>query len=356
MIRGLSYTGLALVSAGAGYSMYDPAFRAALPTNLDGSLRYARTSFNVLITAADYKLNVLKPYNVDLLSADTNPEEFKKYKQALKDCNIRAAKRLYQVCKSHGGIYNKFAQYVSTMNNVLPKEAIEIIAPLQDKAKQIPKEEAEAAIKAELASIGQDFDSLFIEFDEEAIGAASLAQVHRGVIRYKGKEQEVALKVQYPRLQKQVSGDVSTITFLATVLGKVFPQFEYTWLVPEFEGNLRLELDFQQEGKNAMRMKKMFSDRKDVYVPEVFSDLSTPKLLVMEFVQGWKVDKVETSLQNKISPAKVARTVSSKTLFAFSPSNFIYSCIWRHDSRPWICSLRPSCWQLACQKEGNCFT
>mmetsp|Transcript_17252 Transcript_17252/g.22570 ORF Transcript_17252/g.22570 Transcript_17252/m.22570 type:complete len:588 (+) Transcript_17252:225-1988(+) len=290
---------VSLLSGGSAFAFVaaDEERRKALPRNLDGTWRFLRTSFNVFVTAADYK------YSLYGMTKAENPKE---WKENLTAANLRAAKRLYRVCHSHGGLYNKFAQYVSTMNHVLPDEVVHTLAPLQDKAKEISPELAAKCIIEELGV--NDLNEVFLEFDELPIAAASLAQVHRARLK---NGSEVAVKIQYPHLREQTTGDVATMKMLTQFIGAVFPDFEYSWLVKRFEDTIILEMDFEQEAKNAKRLGQMFQHRSDVYVPAVFDDMTTGRLLVMEFVRGLKPSDKEGLLKEGFPMKDVARTVSA---------------------------------------------
>jgi len=76
---------------------------------------------------------------------------------------------------------------------------------------------------------------MFAEFEREPVAAASLAQVHRAVTH---DDREVAVKVQFPHLREQCEGDVSTIAFLVETMARIFPDFNFQWLVGEFRLNL----------------------------------------------------------------------------------------------------------------------
>jgi aarF domain-containing kinase len=69
----------------------------------------------------------------------------------------------------------------------------------------------------------------------------------------------------------------------------LFPEYQFTWLVPEFQTNLQKELDFHEEGKNAERAAANFAHRKDLKIPEVLWDLTSRRVLTMEFVHACKV-------------------------------------------------------------------
>mmetsp|Transcript_19764 Transcript_19764/g.24072 ORF Transcript_19764/g.24072 Transcript_19764/m.24072 type:complete len:442 (-) Transcript_19764:39-1364(-) len=297
-VRTIFLGATALTAGGsAAYILSDEERRKVVPGTLDGSWRFARTSLNAIITAVDYKYS--------LYGLNKEADEIQ-YKQTLTAANLRFAKRLYKVCHSHGGLYNKFAQYVSTMNHVLPNEIVDTLSPLQDKAKEVSPEVAAEAVKSELNI--PHLNDIFLEFDPEPIAAASLAQVHRARIK---DGREVAVKIQYPHLRQQTIGDVATMKLLSTLVGWVFPDFNYSWLVREFEDTVILELDFLQEARNAKRLAMMFSHRTDVYVPEIVDDLSTERLLVMDFVRGYKPTDTEGLISAGLPRDKVAKTIST---------------------------------------------
>lgn len=133
-------------------------------------------------------------------------------------------------------------------------------------------------------------NELFIEFDAEPLGTASLAQVHRAKLK---DGTEVAVKVQHHFVRKNTKIDLKWMEFIITTMSKVFPDFQMQWLVDETKKNIAKELDFMQEGKNAERVSAMFSDYKWLKVPKIFWDYSTERVLVMEYVNGGQVNDVK---------------------------------------------------------------
>lgn len=146
-------------------------------------------------------------------------------------------------------------------------------------------------------------DFRFGSFDEQPIAAASLAQVHRAFLK---DGQEVAVKVQYPGLQKQFATDIATMAVLSKALAWLFPDYQFEWLVPEFEKGLLKELDFIQEADNADRTAKSFAHKQGVRIPRIFRELSTSKVLTMEFMEGCKVDDISSLEKAGVDPKQVA--------------------------------------------------
>lgn len=209
---------------------------------------------------------------------------FERREAALQRLHQRCARRLLSVCIAHGGLYTKVGQYLATLNHVLPPAYTATLSQLLDDAARVPWAEAKQLLEEEL---GAPLESLFSEFDSEAVAAASLAQVHRA--RRKADGAEVAVKLQRPRLRRHVSSDLAALRILMALITSVFPEFEFQWLLPEFEKNMRQELNFLQEGFNAMRLRRLFAHSPQVYVPWVDWQLTTPRVLTMEFVRGAKL-------------------------------------------------------------------
>ncbi|KAF8822575.1 ABC1 family protein [Cardiosporidium cionae] len=267
-----------------------------------GGLRFYRSLFNAGITAVDYKFH--------LRGLDAASEE---YQTAIRSVHKRVAKRLLLLCQKHGGIYNKFGQYVATLTHVLPREFTDELAVLHDKAPHRPWSEVCAVITEDF---GRAPNELFSEIDERPMASASLAQVHRAVRKHDGKE--VALKIQYPHLQSQIHSDFAALKIMVWFFDHLFTDFQFSWILPEFDNNLRHELDFKQEAYNACRLAKMFIEQSDVRVPWVDWSLTSKRMLTMEYIRGIKVTNIEVLQQENFDPkdvAKLACRVFAEMLF-----------------------------------------
>jgi aarF domain-containing kinase len=128
----------------------------------------------------------------------------------------------------------------------------------------------------------------------------------------------VAVKVQFPQLRERCEGDVATIAFLVDQMARIFPDFDFQWLVGEFRLNLPKELDFVHEAKNAERTAQLFLDFPNVTIPRIHWDTTTSRILTMDYVHGVKLDDREGIARLGLSTQKVAElltTVFSKQIF-----------------------------------------
>ena len=251
-------------------------------------------------------------------------DEYEAYKAAQGKVHEKAARAMMEVVKAHGGLYNKAAQYMSTQNHAMPAEFVSVLSEAQDKARSREFREIERAIKAEL---GDDaLGKKFVWFDPKPVAAASLAQVHRAV---DSQGRECAVKVQYPGIDLQIMADVNTFRALLQALEWVFDGFKMSWMLPQFKENLNWELDFAQDGRNGTRCGALLAHGAStgtagrVAVPQVHWDLTTNKLLTMEWVSGAKATDKATLQALGIAPADVASLVSR----AFADMSLVHGLV-----------------------------
>lgn len=193
----------------------------------------------------------------------------------------KAAERL-------GPTYIKAGQLASVRRDLLGDAALDELSKLQDSVEGFPTSDAKAVIEKDL---GKRWDEVFDTFSSEPIAAASLAQVHRATL--KGTGEEVAVKVQRPGVAQTVGIDLYVLRRAANVyqrlVDRLVPQqkTDYRELLNTWAVGLYTELDFLNEGKNQVRLKRALAPMDDqVHVPEVYLGLSSRRVLVTEWVNG----------------------------------------------------------------------
>ena len=212
-------------------------------------------------------------------------------------------RRLRRAMEELGPTFIKFGQILSTRSDVMPPEYLEELSSLQDEVPPVSWEEAKEVVESGLEAPIED---LFAHVDPVPIASASLAQVH--VARLVGGE-EVVVKIQRPNLEKMVNLDLDIIYDLAqTAQNRISAasRFEVGDLAEEFSSALRTEMDFRREAWNADRFRKNFEDEKHLYVPKIYWDYSTKRLLVMERLRGIKIDNVEALKAAGYSPQRLS--------------------------------------------------
>jgi ubiquinone biosynthesis protein len=190
--------------------------------------------------------------------------------------------RLRRTLDDLGPTFVKFGQVLSTRSDILPEGVLSELQKLQDTAKPMPAGVAQKIIEREL---GAPVDEVFASFDPVPLGSASIGQVHKAVLR--GGE-TVAVKVQRPEAPGRVAGDLELMRDFAALLDRRFGRrlfVDVGALVAEFEVVVRRELDYSAEAENARRFAANFAGTR-VVIPAVYLDLSTPKVLTEEFIEG----------------------------------------------------------------------
>nr|XP_020017794.1 uncharacterized aarF domain-containing protein kinase 1 isoform X4 [Castor canadensis] len=183
-----------------------------------------------------------------LTSLRSVPYGSEEYLHLRSEVHLRSARRLCELCCANRGTFIKVGQHLGALDHVLPVEYTSTLKVLHSQAPQSSMEEVRQVIREDL---GKEIHDLFLSFDDTPLGAASLAQVHKAVLH---DGQTVAVKIQHPKVQAQSSKDI-----------------------------LLME------------------------VPRIYWELSTKRVLLMEFVEGGQVNDRDYMERNKIDVNQISR-------------------------------------------------
>ncbi|MFN2481222.1 MAG: ABC1 kinase family protein [Pyrinomonadaceae bacterium] len=204
-----------------------------------------------------------------------------------------------------GPTFIKIGQTLATRGDLLPLPYVKELMTLQDQVPAFPTHEAFARVEAEL---GRTIQDAFAEIEVEPIASASLGQVYRARLH---TGEEVAVKVQRPRLAGTISLDIHVLRNLLTLLLARFPRFaenaDWLGMLDEFSETIREEMGYVHESENAERFRRNFSAWRVIHVPKIYSSHTTARVLTMEFIRGEKVTDIERLRARRISPVKVNR-------------------------------------------------
>jgi predicted unusual protein kinase regulating ubiquinone biosynthesis (AarF/ABC1/UbiB family) len=204
-----------------------------------------------------------------------------------------------------GPTFIKIGQALGTRGDLLPLAYIKQLVLLQDQVPPFPTTEAYARIEAELS---RSIQEAYAEIDAEPIAAASLGQVYRARLH---TGEEVAVKVQRPRLAEIISFDISVLHKLVRLVNRYFPRAnenaDWEGMLHEFSETVLEEMDYVQEGRNADRFRDNFKDWRAIHVPIIYWTHTNRRVLTMEFIRGTKVIDIEALRARRISPVKVNR-------------------------------------------------
>ncbi|WDL98753.1 ABC1 kinase family protein [Alicyclobacillus sp. ALC3] len=220
---------------------------------------------------------------------------------------LTTVERIRTVVERLGPTFVKLGQVASLRRDIFPPELITELSKLQDEVPPVSFEQVQGVVSEEL---GHPLEEVFESFDPVPIGSASIGQVHRAVL--KGGD-VVAVKVQRPDIRGQIRVDLEVLADLAQMAERRFDwarHYQISDVVAEFTRSLHDELDYTQEGRNADRIRKIFVDDELVKIPEIYWDLTTSKVLVMEFVEGVKLTDQVTLIARGYDPKQLAENAA----------------------------------------------
>ena len=197
------------------------------------------------------------------------------------------ARAFTQALGAMKGPMMKVAQLLATIPEALPAEYTEELMSLQSHAPPMGAAFVRRRMQAEL---GAHWREKFAEFDLTPAAAASLGQVHRAVTL--GGD-PVACKLQYPEMASAVEADLSQLNMLFSLRRRMGAAIDTREIAREIAARLREELDYEREAKVARLYANMLADRPEVRVPRVFPELSTKRLLTLEWLDGAKLLEFE---------------------------------------------------------------
>jgi len=189
-----------------------------------------------------------------------------------------------------GPTFIKLGQVLSTRPDLVPVDFVEELTKLQDEVPPSPFEEIGQIIQLELGSPPEE---LFEVFEKAPLASASIGQVHKA--RFADGE-EVAVKVQHPGIRKTIEVDLEIMLHLATLMERHIEELSLhrpVKIVEEFAKTIEKEMDYSIEATNMERFAGNFLDDPTVYVPKVFRETTTERVLTMEYVEGIKVSEID---------------------------------------------------------------
>src|SRR2546427_8285734 len=203
-----------------------------------------------------------------------------------------------------GVLMIKLGQFLSSRADLLPEQALAVLGSLQDEVPPAPFTHVVSLIEAEL---GKPVDQVFSMLERKCTAAASLGQVHKAVLVSTGEE--VAIKVQRPNIDQLVRSDLSTLKFVIWVINRFVDTSEFIDLMGvyrEFKRTVYEEIDYVTEAANARRFRELLNDDSSIYIPRVYDDYTTRRVLVLEWIDGIKINDYTTLEAAGISRLEVA--------------------------------------------------
>lgn len=229
------------------------------------------------------------------------PEEIK---------NMPTGERIKRVFEELGPTYIKLGQILSTRKDLLDQDIIDELSKLRDNVEEFDTSIAKDIFREEL---GVPIENVFREFKDTPMAAASIGQVYEATLK---SGEDVIVKIQRPNIESTIKSDLEILQSMATVIKDLKKDVDLDLLpiIAEFQTQLLRELDYNFEAINAMKFKRMFENSKEVYIPQIYLDYTTKRILVMEKIIGVKLSDTSKIKKMGWNTEKIGK-IGVKSLF-----------------------------------------
>jgi len=241
---------------------------------------------------------------------------------------LRRKKRAIQLrnaISNLGPAIIKAGQALASRPDLLPSEYLEELQKLQDDVPRFSNELAFATVEEEL---GVGFDDVFELEQEEPIAAASIGQVYKGRLRANGDT--VAIKIQRPNCEEIIALDLYVLRWWSGIYNKIFQLLKrdvnVQSIIDDFGELIYREIDYVAEAANAQRFNELYASvAEQVFVPKVYSDLTTRKVLVMEWVDGSRLTDSTYLEQYNLDRSKLVDTLVQSSIRQILENGFFHA-------------------------------
>lgn len=234
------------------------------------------------------------------------------------------AQELERIISCMGPAIIKGGQALASRPDLLPAEYLEELQRLQDRLPPFPKKEAFDMVEAEL---GVPFEEVFELVEPEPIAAASIGQVFKARLLANGDL--VAIKIQRPGCEEIISLDLFIMRFYAGILTKIISTFgrkiDLVTVIDDFGELIYREIDYQAEAANAQQFAELYATIPDVFIPRIYSDLCTHRVLTMEWVEGVRLVEGEKLQAMSLDPEKLVDTLVQCSLRQMLDNGFFHA-------------------------------
>lgn len=218
------------------------------------------------------------------LGVKRSDEEQLEARKKLADDAKKAAEAMLKTLGEMKGLPLKLGQMASYIDGIVPpgyeEKFQKVLTKLQDKAPPLSAEAAEQMVKSEL---GAPPEQVFAKWEREPFAAASIGQVHRAITK---TGEAVAVKVQYPGIDKAIENDLKSVSLLEQMMAPLSRKVNAKQTLDEIRDVFMAELDYSREAEMADLFRRLNAQEADMYIPRVFHSLTTRRVITTELVEG----------------------------------------------------------------------
>jgi ubiquinone biosynthesis protein len=245
---------------------------------------------------------------------------FKKQPKNLE--RLSRPERIRLVFEELGPTFIKFGQILSTRPDLIPYEYAKELEKLQD---DVPPFEYNDVRRIIWEDFGKSVDAVFQSFEEKPMAAASIGQVHRAKLE---SGEEVVVKVQRPDIRKIIEVDLEIMLHIGYLMERHLEEFDIqhpTRLVSIFARTIEKEINYKIEAANTEHFSRQFLDNPTIYIPKVYHDLTTSRVITMEYVDGVKASEIVTLREEGYDLVEIADRGASLLMDQFFVQGFFHA-------------------------------
>ncbi len=230
--------------------------------------------------------------------------------------------RIRRVLEELGPTFIKMGQILATRVDLFPPAYIEEFGKLQDQAPPVDFDQILTQLEEDL---GAAIDEVFLELDRKPLAAASLAQVHRAVLK---DGTEVILKIRRPGIRRVIEADLRLLNRLVEIVesdDSELQRYHPREIVRQFSQSLRRELDFAAECRNAERVAESFKDNPNIVIPKVYWEWTGERLNVQQFIRGVPGNRLDQLAESGLNRRLLAERGTEAMLKMIMEDGFFHA-------------------------------
>ena len=251
--------------------------------------------------------------------------DFSMGRQKISDYRRQRAQQLTTAISSLGPAIIKGGQALASRPDLLPNEYLEELQKLQDDVPRFSNQVAFKTVEEELEV--ESFSDVFELEYEEPVAAASIGQVYKGRLVANGDT--VAIKIQRPGCEDIIALDLYILRWWSGIYNQIFKllnrDIDVQSIIDDFGELIYREIDYVAEAANAQRFNELYAGVTDVFVPKIYSDLTTRKVLTMEWVDGSRLTDEQALLRYGLDASKLVDTLVQCSLRQILENGFFHA-------------------------------
>ncbi len=216
-----------------------------------------------------------------------------------------AAEQIRRLALDLEGGLIKAAQIGGARADIFPRPFIDELSRFHD---DVPPRSLDSLAPLVESELGAPIDTFFAAVDTSALGAASLAQVHRARLH---DGSDVVIKIQYPEARTVIPLDLAMVRRVAALVSRMQSHLDVRSIANEISHFVEMELDFQREAASTERLAQILATHRGVRIPRIYRELTRPRVIVMEYLEGIQVSRTTALRAAGHNPSEIARRVGA---------------------------------------------